>query len=214
MIRLLLADDHRSFVEALASLLAVRPELDVVAAVSSPGDALRVVRSASVDVAALTVDGVGNDYLSTARYLLDAQPDLRLVALAHGDDVAALARAMRAGFRAWVSKAEGVEVLLDALSAVVRGETHVPPVLLTHLLTYLFREEDEVRAAEAGLAGLTARERQVLDAMAEGWTSAEIAEELAVSANTVRTHTQNILAKLGVHTSLAAVVLARRARRS
>jgi DNA-binding NarL/FixJ family response regulator len=212
--RLLLADDHRSFVEALATLLTARPELEVVAAVSRPGDALRVVQSVSVDVAALTVDGEGNDYLGTARHLLDTRPDLRLVALAEGDDVAALARAIRAGFRAWVPKAEGVEALLDTVSAVVRGETRIPPLLLTDVLAHLFREEEEVRAAEAGLVALTARERQVLEAMTDGWTAAEIADDLAISANTVRTHTQNILAKLDVHTSLAAVTLARRARRN
>ncbi|WP_324275658.1 response regulator transcription factor [Blastococcus brunescens] len=210
MTRLLLADDHRSFVEVLAVLLGAEPDLQVVA-VSRPDEALRVGRSGSIDVAVLAVDGAGGDYLSTGEALLAARPDIRLVAVAQGCDVATLARVLRTGFRAWVPKAEGVDALLDAVAAVLRGETHVPPLLLTELLAHLFREEAEVRTAETRLAALSTRERQVLEAMAHGWSGAEIAEELAISPNTVRTHTQNILAKLDLHTSLAAVALARRA---
>lgn len=211
MNRLLLGDDQRSFVEALAQLLDAEPGVQVVAAVSRPADAVRACRSGAVDVAMLTVDGEGSDYLTTGSRLLAANPGLRLVAVAEHHDVATLARAVRAGFRAWVPKTQGVAALLDAVSAVVRGETHVPPLLLTDLLAHLFRQEHEVRAAEACLAALTAREREVLAAMVDGWSSAEIAEALAISANTVRTHTQNIFTKLDVHTSLAAVTLARRA---
>jgi DNA-binding NarL/FixJ family response regulator len=209
--RLLLGDDHRSFVEGLAQLLDVEPDVRVVAAVSRPADAVRACRSGAVDVAMLTVDGGGNDYLTTGSRLVATHPGLRLVAVAEHDDVPTLARALRAGFRAWVPKTDGVAALVRAVSAVVRGETYVPPLLLTDLLTHLFRQEDEVRAAQGCLAALTAREREVLAAMVEGWSSAEIAAELSVSVNTVRTHTQNIFTKLDVHTSLAAVTLARRA---
>lgn len=209
MIRLLVADDHRSFLEAVAALLDDDPDVQVVATVSRPDDVVRAARATPADVAVLTVDGEGEDYLGVVPGLRAASPAIGLVAVAEGRDVAVLARAVRAGCRAWVSKTDGVDVLVDAVRGVHRGETRVPPLLLTDLLARLLRDDDERRAAEARLATLTARERQVLATMAEGWTAAEIADELGISTNTVRTHTQNILAKLEVHTSLAAVALAR-----
>ena len=95
------------------------------------------------------------------------------------------------------------------MRAVRRGETCIPPVLLTGLLGHLLREQAEERSTGLVLAPLTSRERQVLRAMTRGADRQEISAELGISLNTVRTHSQNILTKLGVHSSLAAVRLAR-----
>ena len=209
--RVLLTDGHRSFVEALAMLLDAVDGLEVIAAVTRPEEALNVVRSRSVDIAVLTVDGVRDGCLSLAPEFRAAQPELRLVAVADSDDVAVLARAVRAGFRAWVPKSGGIAALVDVLQAVLRDETRIPPHLLTRLLPLLLQEQEERCAAKAVLAALTARERQVLQAMVDGLTRQEIAEDLEISMNTLRTHMQSILGKLGVHASLAAVVIARRA---
>jgi DNA-binding NarL/FixJ family response regulator len=211
MTRLLLADAHRSFVEALAMLLDAEPGLQVVAAVTQPDDALRVVLSQSVDVAVLTVDGGPGNCLNLAPELFAVRPHVKLVALAESDDVAVLARAIRQGFRAWVPKSVEVSALVHVLDAVLRGETCIPPLLLTRLLTLLLGEQQEQRAAETVIATLTPRERQVLQAMVSGSTRQEIAEDLEISINTLRTHMQSVLGKLGVHTTLAAVTLARRA---
>ncbi|SFL25539.1 response regulator transcription factor [Geodermatophilus ruber] len=208
-IRVVLGDGHRSFLDALAMRLDAECGLDVVGTVCEPEEALNVVRAHSVDVAVLTVDGDG--FVGVGRRLLEIRPDLKLVGVTGGDDTAALVHAVRQGFRAWVSKDVGICVLLDVLYAVCRGETWIPPMLLTRLLQRLLEEREEQRVAELPLAALTAREQQVLRTMAGGATRDEIAEQLSISANTVRTHTQSILNKLGVHSSLAAVTLARKA---
>ena len=210
MTGILLADVHRSFVESLAMLLDAHAGLHVVGAVTRADEVLQVVRSRPVDVAVLTVDGGREDLLALATALLAARPDLKLVAVAEADDVAVLARAIRGGFRAWVHKSDGVAGLVDVLGAVLRDETRIPPPLLTGLLAHLVRGEQEKCAVEKILAALTVRERQVLDALVTGSTRQEIAEDLEISLNTVRTHLQSILRKLGVHTSLAAVTLVRR----
>lgn len=212
MTRVVLADAHRSFVESLAMLLDAEADLHVVGAVTRLDEVLQVVRSRTVDVAVLTVDGGRDDLLGLASALLTAQPDLKLVAVAEDDDVTVLARAVRGGFRAWVPKSGGVAGLVEVLAAVLRGETRIPPALLTRLLPYLVQGEREQCAVDRLLATLTTRERQVLQALVDGSTRQEIAEDLEISANTVRTHLQSILRKLGVHTSLAAVTLVRRAR--
>ena len=211
VIRLVLGDGHRSFVEALAMRLDVEPGLQVVAAVVQPEDALRAVQAQPADVAVLAVNTDTAGFLSIGAALLAARPELKLVGVAGADDPGLLARAVRAGFRGWVPKDVGIGALLEVLHAVCRGETCIPPLLLTGLLRRLTCEAEEQRAAELPFTSLTAREQEVLRAMSSGASRQEIAVQLGISPNTVRTHMQSILTKLGVHTSLAAVTLARRA---
>lgn len=209
--RVLLADGHRSFVDALAMSVDAEDALQVVGAVVDPGEALRVVSTRPVDVAVIAVDGAGNSFLDVGLELVAVRPALKLVGIADTDDLAILARAVRQGFRGWVPKDVGIDALLDVIYGVGRGETCIPPLLLTPLLDCLLKEQEEQRVAERPFALLTLREQQVLKAMSRGATRHQIAAELAISANTVRSHTQSILNKLDVHTSLAAVTLARRA---
>ncbi|MGY1671020.1 response regulator transcription factor [Geodermatophilus sp. SYSU D00710] len=208
--RLLLADHHRSFVQALAIRLDQEPDLEVVAAVTDAQEVLEFADGRLIDIAVLDVAEPGG-FLEASDRLRVARPQVHLVAVAADDDVAVLARAVRQGFRAWVSKELGVAALLDGLRVVRRGGTVIPPVLLTRLLTHLLDEQEKQRNADVLLTLLTSREIQVLRAMTRGLPRYEIAAELGISLNTVRTHVQGILAKLDVNTSLAAVALARRA---
>lgn len=211
-IRLLLADGQRSFVEALGMRLDTEMGMRVVAGTVCPQEAVRIARTHLVDVAVLAVDGASTDFLDCADDLLAARAGLRLVAVADdGADVATLAETVRRGFRGWVPKDAGVEELIDVVRGVHRGETRIPALSLTHLLDRLLDEHAQRRAAERPLASLTSRERQVLEAMMRGAGRDQIAAQLSISPHTVRTHIQNLLAKLGVHSSVAAVALARRA---
>jgi len=209
-VRVLLGDAHRSFVEALALRLDAEDGIQVVATVVLPDEAVRVAASRSVDVAVLAVGPGPGGFVSVGRQLSKLQPSIKLVAVAADDDTALLARAVSEGFSGWVPKDVGIGSLLEVLHAVCRGETRIPPLLLSRLMPYLVRHSQADRSEEP-LATLTARERQVLKAMVGGLSRLEIAEQLDISSNTVRTHMQSILSKLGVHSSLAAVAMARRA---
>lgn len=210
-VSLLLADGHRSFVEALAMSLERASGFEVVGAVVDPAEAVRIVSRHPVDVAVLSVHSAESAFLLEARKLVEIRPDIKLVGVADTDDVPLLARAVRAGFRGWVPKNVGFSALLDVLDAVSRGETCIPPLLLTRLLPYLLDEQVTKERAAEPISLLTAREHQVLEAMAGGASRQEIADRLAISSSTVRTHMQHILTKFDVHSSLAAVTLARRA---
>ena len=183
----LVGDPQRAFVEALALRLDGEPGVRVVAAVTYPEEVERAVRSQRVDVAVLTADG-GEDFVALGGELLWAYPEVSLVAVSGSDDTAALTRAVRMGFRAWVPKEAGVPILLEALHAVRRGETRIPPLLLTGLIERLLHEDEEKRAAAEPLASLTVRERDVLRALTDGASRHETADQLAMSVNTVRTH--------------------------
>jgi DNA-binding NarL/FixJ family response regulator len=209
--RVLLADHHRSFVEALAIRLSTEPTLEVVAVAVNPDEAVRAVENEHVDVAVLAVDDAHGEFLDAVARLHAARPGLGLVAVSGQDDVGLVVRAVKHGFRGWIPKDAGILELLDVLAGVGRGETRIPAVVLTRVLQSLLERDEEQRAAELMCSTLTSREREVLSAMSQGATRTQIAEQLAISPNTVRTHTQRILAKLDVHTSLAAVTMARRA---
>lgn len=210
-VRVLLGDAHRSFVEALALRLDAEEGIRVVETVVRPEEAVKVVSSQPVDVAVLAVGTDADGFVGIGRRLTRTQPGIKLVAVAADDDTALLARAVGEGFSGWVPKDVGIGSLLDVLQGVCEGETRIPPLLLSRLMPYLVREAENKRTAAEPLGGLTARERQVLKAMVSGSSRQEIAEQLDISSNTVRTHMQSILAKLGVHSSLAAVAMARRA---
>jgi DNA-binding NarL/FixJ family response regulator len=210
-VRVLLGDGHRSFVEALALRLDAEEGIHVVGTVVRPEEALRLARSRAVDVAVLSVSPDPDGFVGIGRRLTELQPRLKLVAVAADDDTVLLARAVSEGFSGWVPKDVGIGALLDVLHGVCQGETCIPPLLLSRLMPYLVREAQSQRVASEPLAALTAREGEVLRAMVSGMSRQEIADQLDISSNTVRTHMQSILSKLGVHSSLAAVAMARRA---
>lgn len=190
--------------------LDLEPDLEVVAAVNRPAQALRACRGRPVDVVIVGVDG-GEDILPMAGSLRAMWPGLGLVAVSGGQDIELLTRAVRHGFRGWVAKEAAVETLIDVLKALRSGATCIPSLLLTGLLANLLREDAGRSAAAAAFDSLTERELQVLRALSSGAGRQDVAAQLGISANTLRTHVHNILAKLGVHTSLAAVQLARSA---
>jgi DNA-binding NarL/FixJ family response regulator len=108
-----------------------------------------------------------------------------------------------------VRKNESLQYLLQVIRGVARGETWLPPAETGQVLGYLMADQDRRQDNDRLLAALTPREREVLACLAEGAGRREVAEQLHLSANTVRTHLQNLMAKLGVHSTLEAVALSR-----
>ena len=102
-----------------------------------------------------------------------------------------------------------MEELLRVIYAVQRGWTYLPPDTIGPVLRLLIDQDDDRRHTDAVIAALTPREREVLFHLANGRCRRDVAEMLHVSSNTVRTHLQNLMAKLGVHSSLEAVAWAR-----
>ncbi|MEU9334991.1 response regulator transcription factor [Streptomyces sp. NPDC048290] len=231
-IRVLVVDDHRIFAESLAAALAAEPDVDVSAAGSGPAALRSLERAAAegrrydvllVDAdlgAALpgirpAVQEVGEDGLvdgiSLVAGVRSAQPGVRIVVLAEKDDPRRAALALQAGASGWVAKDCSLSRLLTVIRGVLRDETHLPPALLTGVLRELTAARKHRTESERLVESLTPREREVLRCMVAGLGRKAVAERLFLSPHTVRTHMQNVLGKLGVHSTLAAVALARRA---
>ncbi|MFD2620210.1 response regulator transcription factor [Streptomyces chumphonensis] len=222
-IRVLVADGHRVFAESMVAALAAEPDLEPAAAGSGPAALRHLERSAGagrpfdvllIDAELVGAGREGGDEVPEAGFLTAvraAHPAVRPVVLAARDDPRHAAAALRAGACGWVAKGASLSRLLRVVRGVLREETHVPPVLLTAVLRELTAGARHRSEGERLLASLTPREREVLRCMVAGLGRNAVAERLFLSPHTVRTHMQNVLGKLGVHSTLAAVALARRA---
>lgn len=236
-IRVLVADAHRVFAESLAAALAAEPDVDVLPAGSGQA-ALRSLERAAAEgrpfdvflvdadldrdvpagtpVPAQAVAGNGSAAgapggISLTARVRSAHPQTRTVVLAARDDPARAAAALQAGAFGWVAKDSSLSRLLAVIRGVLRGETHLPPALLTGVLRELTAAREHRTESEQLVESLTPREHEVLRCMVAGLGRKAVAERLYLSPHTVRTHMQNVLGKLGVHSTLAAVALARRA---
>ncbi|RYJ07419.1 MAG: response regulator transcription factor [Actinomycetales bacterium] len=194
-IRLLLADDQALVRGALAALLSLEPDLEVVVEVES-GD--RVVEAALAhrpDVALLDVEMPGLDGLSAAGLLRDAMPDCRVLMVTTFGRPGYLKQAMAAGAAGFVVKDTPAAQLADAVRRVHQGLRVVDPSLAADSLTQ-------------GDSPLTERETDVLRAAAEGGTVADIAKVLFLSEGTVRNHLSSAIGKTGARTRAEAVRVA------
>nr|WSW71519.1 response regulator transcription factor [Streptomyces sp. NBC_00995] len=232
-IRVLVVDDHRIFAESLAAALAAEPDVDVAAAGSGPAALRCLERAASegraydvilVDAELGTLRPAGRpapvpapgdsgpvDGISLVAGIRSLARPVRAVVLAEKDDPRRAALALQAGACGWVAKDSSLQRLLAVIRGVLREETHLPPALLTGVLRELMADRRHRTESEQLVESLTPREREVLRCMVAGLGRKAVAERLFLSPHTVRTHMQNVLGKLGVHSTLAAVALARRA---
>lgn len=206
--RVLVVHAQVSFADALAVRLRREPGLEVLDAVSRASRALALVAARSVDAVVLDVD-LPDGSARLVEQLRDLERPPRVVLLGDDAEPAVLVDALRTGAGAWLPKSGRVDDLLEALRVTRRGETWLPSAVLGPVLRHLMRTSQGPAAGPLDV--LTDREREVLQCMVAGLDQSAIAAELFLSPNTVRTHRRRTLAKLGVHSSLEAVFVARRA---
>jgi two-component system, NarL family, response regulator DesR len=192
MIRLLLADDQELIRSALAALLALEEDFEVVAAVGRGDEVAPAARAHHPDIALLDIDMPGIDGLAAAGVLAQEVPECRSLILTTFGRPGYLRRAMESGASGFVVKDAPPEQLADAIRRVAAGERVVDPVLAAETLA-------------SGTSPLTARERDVLVAARPGATVSEIAEKLFLSEGTVRNYLSAAIAKAGARNRAEAV---------
>jgi DNA-binding NarL/FixJ family response regulator len=196
-------DEERTFADALAIRLSAEGDIEVAAISQLTAGGV----GWHADIVLLDVDLAGSMRLCKTT---SGPPDqTRVVMLSQTSEPSRIVAAIEAGARGWVRKDESVEHLLRVIRGVVRGETWLPPSETGNVLSLLLTQRDRREDRDVMLARLTRRERQVLACVAEGASRSQVAERLNLTANTVRTHLQNITAKLEVHSTLEAVALTR-----
>jgi DNA-binding NarL/FixJ family response regulator len=207
-IRVLIVDPHRLYAEAVGAALAARG-FDVSGPATTAAAALSVTRVDRPDVVLLDL-GLPDDHgTALGRRILEEVPDAKVVVVTSARDPEAVAEAIRAGFSGYVMKDVPMSEFISTMHAVLSGQ-----VVLPHLLAPAAAgaTTPEQRRATRLAEQLTGREREVLALLARGLSGDEMATRLSISLNTVRTHIQNVLSKLEVHSRLEAAAFAHQHR--
>ena len=208
-INVLIADEERTFADVLAARLDAEDDVTVVAAICSqaPGGCQMAGRQA--DVIVLDADLADGAASRLCQEVTRRDEPPSVIMLSRSSEPERIVDAIRARAAGWVRKDQSIEYLLQVVRGAARGETWLPPAETGSVLRLLLNAQEQRRENDRLLDALTPRERQVLACLAEGAGRREVAKQLYMSANTVRTHLQNLLAKLGVHSTLEAVALTR-----
>ena len=210
--RILLVEDHASFRQALAFMFEREPEFAVVGQAGTLAEARQFLNGAGgeTDVAVCDLalpDGDGFDLIEE---LAANGGEVITLVLSASLEPARFARAVEAGASGVLHKAAAIGDIVEAVKRLRAGEALLSPDEVIEMLRMVSRQRQEQLEAQKAIDRLTRREREVLQALAEGLDSKDIAEKLHITVETERTHMVNILNKLGVHSRLQALVFAAR----
>ncbi|WP_329381374.1 response regulator transcription factor [Streptomyces sp. NBC_01351] len=196
MIRVLLADDEHLILGAVAALLSLEDDLDIVATASSGTEAVTAAEEHRPDVAVLDLQMPGKDGIAAATAILRSVPGCRLLIVTSHGLPGHLKRALEAGVHGFLPKSVAAQELADVIRRVYAGHRHIDPELAAD-------------AISAGDSPLTAREADLLALAADGVPVAEIADRAALGEGTVRNYLSSATTKLGASNRYQAVHLAR-----
>jgi Response regulator containing a CheY-like receiver domain and an HTH DNA-binding domain len=200
--RLLVCDDHRLLLEALSMALADKGHL-VVATALDPDQAVEAAREHQPDVCLLDVNFPSGNGLSAIRRIHDVSANTKVVILSGTVNAGLVADAIAQGAQGFVGKEKPIGVVIEAVELASQGYLAVDPLLLQAALRPRVHSDDRLWV----LKFLTEREWQVMRCLIDGLSTQEIANRLCVQRSTARTHVQNLLTKLGVHSRLQAAAL-------
>ncbi len=207
-ISVLVVDDHRMFAEAIELLLGGREGIEIVGTVGTGEEAVDLVKHRPPHVVLMDIDLPGIDGIETTRRIRAEVPEAQVIVITAFQEAGTIASAIQAGASGYVPKTKAADDLLSVIKSAAAGEMVLPSGQLSQILSALQEQKRGASEADRRLGDLTSREIQVLQAMADGKATPDVARELFISPSTVQTHVKNILSKLGAHSKLEAVTFA------
>jgi DNA-binding NarL/FixJ family response regulator len=208
MTRVLIADDDDLMRAGLAELLAVDATIEVVGEASDGRQAVDVATRLAPDVVLMDVRMPVLDGIEATRQLATAAPDVKVLVLTTFEQDDYVFGALRAGASGFLLKRTRPEELIAAVHTIAAGESLLSPSVTRLVIDCVARQSASEPADDARLDGLTPRERDVLQALAQGMSNREIARALFVEESTVRTHVKRVLMKLQLRDRVQAVIFA------
>ena len=197
-VRILLADDHNVMRRGLRLLLETRPEFSVVAEASDGRQAVEQAEATTPDVAVLDIGMPSLNGIEAAQRISSSLPHTAIVILSMHSDEGYVLRALKAGAKGYLLKDSSEGDLIDAVKAVSEGKAFFSPEI-SRVLAEDYVREIKARGAADSYELLTAREREILQLLAEGKSNKDIAALWNLSLYTVETHRRNLQDKLNLH---------------
>jgi DNA-binding NarL/FixJ family response regulator len=198
-ITVLLADDHEVVREGLRLALLRSPQIRVVGEAADGETAIALTERRRPDVVVMDLRMPGMDGIEATEEIMRRVPEARVLIFTAYSERALLQRGLESGARGYILKEAPHETLLRAIEKVAAGETFVDPALMAALTQ-----------SRGGTDVLTAREREILQLLADGLSNADVAAQLFISQETVKSHVRHILTKLEADTRTQAVAIALR----
>jgi DNA-binding NarL/FixJ family response regulator len=204
-IRALIVDDHPVTREGLRTALELSDDVIVVVGEAASGEeAVEQARSLSPDVVFMDVRMPGMDGIEATRRIKDAAPDTKVILITVDESRGAVSEAIQAGVSGYLLKDATPDALVDAARNAVEGNAVIHPQL-----TRTFIEEARTASGdEPSSTPLSKREREILQKVADGATTRQVASDLGISPHTVKTHLERIFEKLGANDRAQAVAIA------
>ena len=207
MIRILLADDHTVVRKGLRLLLESQPDFDVIADAADGREAVALAEAHLPDVVVMDIAMPTLNGIEAARQIAAKVPKAAIVFLSMHVDEGYVLKALKAGARAYLLKDSAEHDLIAAVKAVNAGKAFFSPSV-SKLMVEDYLRQMEDRHVEDSYELLTGREREILQLLAEGQTSKDVASLLGLSPHTVETHRGNILQKLNLHSTAELILYA------
>jgi len=191
-ISVLIADDHLVFIDGMASLL-VAEGYNVVANAADGHEAVKLARKHQPDIAVLDISMPKLNGLDAAQKILRISPDTHIIVLTMHKESAYVMSALQSGVVGYVLKTQAAQDLLDAIQSVITGNVYLSPGISKSVVDACLTKSAQLDDP------LTLREREVLQLIAEGQKTKQIADLLNVSVKTAESHRSRLMSKLGIH---------------
>jgi DNA-binding NarL/FixJ family response regulator len=191
--RILVADDHTLVRAGLTSLIAHLPDMQVVGEASDGRQAMKLVRDLKPDIVLMDIAMPGLNGLESAERIHGLEPQIKIIILSMFANEEYVAQALKAGASGYLLKDAATTELEMALKSVAMGQFYLSPAISRQVVdTYL-------RGGPVGIEVLTPRQREILQLVAEGKSTRDIADTLHVSVKTVETHRTQLMERLDIH---------------
>ncbi|HEX2025991.1 MAG TPA: response regulator transcription factor [Actinomycetota bacterium] len=201
--RVLIVDDHPVTRDGLKTAFGVSEEIDVVGEAGSGEEAVRAVEDHKPDIVFMDVRMPGMNGIEATRLIRERHPETRVILFTIDESRASLSEAIQAGVSGYLLKDVSAEELVQAARLAIEGKAVIHPSL-----TRAFIEEVQLVDRPPGEAPLSPREVEILQKIAYGATTKEVADQLGISFHTVKTHLERIFEKLGANDRAQAVAIA------
>ena len=195
-ITVVIVDDHKIMREGLRSLLEKQPDIEVVAEAESAHKALKLVEEFMPNLVIMDVVMPSLNGIETTRRILTKIPNVKVIALSMYPDKRFVMEMLRAGASGYLLKDCAFEELDGAIRAVTQGRTYITPRIVDIIVKDYFSQVE--KPSSSALSSLTSRQYEVLQLLAEGRTTREIAQQMSLSVKTIESHRQQIISKLNI----------------